>query len=71
MVHDLRDLLAESGNPKEGYIFVTQTKAKRTRAKANRDKTHNEAMKALAEKAFGKDSEKAKDIQDKNAKKSL
>jgi len=62
MVHDLRDLLAEKGNPKEGYIFVSQTK--QTNEPIETKRIH-EVMKNLAEKAFGKDSEKAKTFKTK------
>lgn len=87
MVHDLRDLLAEMGNPKEGYIFVSQTRDKKdtltnekkakmteTELKAYNESLKNqpietkrihEAMKALAEKAFGKTSEKSKTFKTK------
>jgi hypothetical protein len=50
-LHDLKDLLAERGNPTTGYIFTSQTKAK--------DVEHidarriNESMQELAEKTFG------------------
>jgi integrase len=54
-LHDIRALLAEIGNPTEGYIFTSQTKGKGEQIETRRI---NEAMKALAVKAFGK--EKAK-----------
>ena len=58
-LHDLRDLLAERGNPTEGFIFTSQTKEKGI---ANIDvRRINESMKALAEKTFG--TEKAKEFQ--------
>jgi hypothetical protein len=60
-LHDLRELLAERGNPKEGYIFTSQTKNKGIE---NIDvRRINEAMKDLAEKTFGAESEKAKQFQ--------
>ena len=58
-MHDLRALLRERGNPKEGYIFTSQTKEKGT---ANIDSRRiNEIIKALFEKTFG--AEKAKEYQ--------
>jgi integrase len=58
-LHDLRALLSEKGNPKEGYIFTSQTKEKGT---ANIDSRRiNEIIKALFEKTFG--AEKAKEYQ--------
>lgn len=63
-VHDLRDMLAERGNPKDGYLFVSQTKGKE-QGEGIETRRINEAMQALAEKAFGKDSEKAKGFKTK------
>ena len=60
-LHDLRDLLAERGNPKEGFIFTSQTKEKGIANIGIR--RINESMKALAEKTFG--TEKAKEFHTK------
>jgi hypothetical protein len=57
-LHDLKDLLAERGNPKEGFIFTSQTKGKDVENIGTR--RINESMKDLAENTFGVDSEKAK-----------
>lgn len=59
-LHDIRAMLSERGSPKEGYIFVSQTKGKGERIETRRI---NEAMKNLAEKTFGK--EKAKEFKTK------
>jgi integrase len=59
-LHDLRALLAESGNPIEGYIFTSQTKDKGSQIETRRI---NEAMKNLAKKTF--DKEKAKQFKTK------
>jgi site-specific recombinase XerC len=58
-LHDIRAMLSERGSPKEGYIFVSQTKGKGERIETRRI---NEAMKTLAEKSLG---EKAKDFKTK------
>jgi hypothetical protein len=60
-LHDLRNLLAERGNPTEGFIFTSLTTDKGVSAIDVR--RINESMKKLAEKTFGKDSEKAKAFQ--------
>jgi integrase len=61
-LHDIRAWLQERDNPTEGYLFISTTKnvgeALDTRSIAN-------AMNALAAKAFGKDSEKAKEFKTK------
>jgi len=59
-LHDIRAMLAERQNPKEGYLFVSQTKDKGSRIDTRRI---NEAMKTLAEKTFEK--EKAKQFKTK------
>jgi len=59
-LHDIRAMLTERGKPQEGYLFVSQTKAKGERTTT---RTINEAMKALAEKSF--DKEKAKQFKTK------
>jgi len=59
-LHDIRAMLSERGSPKEGYLFVSQTKGKGSRIDTRRI---NEAMKTLAEKTFGK--EKAKEFKTK------
>lgn len=53
-------MLQERGNPQSGYLFVSQTKGKGEQLAT---RTINEAMKTLAEKAFG--TEKAKDFKTK------
>ena len=55
-LHDIREMLMERGNPKEGFLFVSQTKGKGEQIST---RTINEAMKALAERTFGE--EKAKE----------
>jgi hypothetical protein len=59
-LHDLRAMMEENGNPTSGPIFTSQTKGKGERIETRRI---NEAMKTLAEKAFGK--EKAKEFKTK------
>jgi len=59
-IHDIKAMLSERGNPKEGYLFVSQTKGKGEKLET---RTINEAMKSLAVKAFGSD--KAKDFKTK------
>lgn len=59
-LHDIRAMLSERGSPKEGYLFVSQTKDKGSRIDTRRI---NEAMKNLAEKTFEK--EKAKQFKTK------
>lgn len=61
-IHDLKNLLAEKGNPTQGYIFVSQTKGK-DENKPLTERRVNECMKALFEKTFG--SEKAKEFKTK------
>ncbi len=75
-VHDLRDLLAEKGNPKKGFIFTSQTKNAKiedidpeTKEKTEIDapievRRIHESMKNLAEKALG--SERAKEFKTKH-----
>jgi predicted RNase H-like nuclease (RuvC/YqgF family) len=53
-------MLAEKGNPTEGYIFTSQTKGKGDQLTT---RSVNDAMKALAVKTFGK--EKAKQFKTK------
>jgi hypothetical protein len=50
-VHDLRDYLSEKNNPKEGYLFTSQTR--NTKGEPIAVKRIHEAMKNLAEKALG------------------
>lgn len=52
-VHDLKDMLAERGNPKSGYLFTSQTKGKDIEGIDVR-RIH-EAMSSLAVKALGKE----------------
>jgi hypothetical protein len=59
-IHDLRAMLAERNNPKEGYLFVSQTKGRGERLEVRRI---NDAIKTLAEKTFG--AEKAKQFKTK------
>ena len=59
-VHDIKAMLQERDNPQSGFLFVSQTKGKGTQLEV---RSINEAMKALAEKTFGK--EKAKDFKTK------
>lgn len=59
-LHDIRAMLSERGSPKEGFLFVSQTKAKGSPIETRRI---NEAMKTLAERTFG--IEKAKEFQTK------
>lgn len=47
-IHDIKAMLSERGNPKEGYLFVSQTKGKGEQLET---RTINEAMKGLADKA--------------------
>lgn len=60
-LHDIRNMLSERGNPTQGYLFVSQTKAKGEQIDTRRI---NEAMKTLAEKTFG--TEKAKEFKTKS-----
>jgi site-specific recombinase XerD len=59
-LHDIRAMLTERGKPSEGFIFTSQTFGK---GKKIETRTINEAMKSLAEKAFGK--EKAREFKTK------
>lgn len=59
-LHDIRAMLQERNTPTEGYIFTSQTKGK---GEQMTTRTINDAMKALAEKTFGK--EKAKQFKTK------
>ena len=61
-LHDIREMLSERGNPTTGYLFVSQTKAK---GEGMDTRTINESMKSLAERPFGKDSEKSKEFNTK------
>jgi integrase len=51
-VHDLKAWLQERGNPQEGYLFISTTKAKGNQLDM---RAISDAMKALATKAFGKE----------------
>jgi integrase len=68
-MHDLRDLLAERGNPKEGFLFVSQTRGKGKDGSIMNEgievRRIHEAMSNLAERTFGKDSEKAQGFKTK------
>jgi len=59
-MHDIKAMLQERGNPAEGYLFVSTTKGKGDKLEV---RTINQAMKSLAEKAFG--AVKAKDFKTK------
>jgi integrase len=61
-LHDIRAMLSERGNPKEGYIFVSQTKDKGIGNIETR--RINQAMKTLAIKTYG--AEKAKEFKTKS-----
>ena len=52
-LHDLRAMLAEGGNPTEGYIFTSQTK--NTHGNPLDTRRINEAIKSLAVQTFGKE----------------
>jgi integrase len=60
-MHDIRAMLQERGNPKEGYLFVSTTKGKDDKLEV---RSINTAMKNLAEKAFGE--KKAKEFKTKS-----
>lgn len=60
-LHDLRALLAESGNPSQGYIFTSKTVNKGLEPIDTR--RINEIIKALIEKTFKDNPEKAKKLQ--------
>jgi integrase len=60
-LHDIRAMLSERGLPKEGSLFVSQTKAKGERIDV---RTINEAMKSLVTKAFN--TEKAREFKTKS-----
>lgn len=65
-MHDIRAMLQERGNPKEGYLFVPTTfvaEKKREGDAQLETRSINDAMKGLAEKAFSP--EKAKEFQTK------
>jgi integrase len=59
-LHDIRAMLQERGNPGSGFLFVGQTKSKNSQLEV---RAINEAIKSLAERAFGK--EKAKEFKTK------
>jgi site-specific recombinase XerD len=59
-LHDIRAMLAERGNPQEGFIFISGTYGQGSQMTT---RTINEAMKNLAERTF--DTEKAKQFQTK------
>lgn len=59
-LHDIRAMLTERDKPQEGFLFTSQTKGK---GEQMTTRTINDAMKALAEKTFGK--EKAKQFKTK------
>jgi hypothetical protein len=59
-MHDIRAMLQERGNPTEGYLFISTTWGKGSKLET---RTINQAMKGLAEKAFG--AEKAKEFKTK------
>jgi hypothetical protein len=59
-LHDIRAMLSERGSPKEGFLFVSQTKDKGSAIDTRRI---NEAMKTLASKTFNE--EKAKEFKTK------
>ena len=60
-MHDLKAMLQERGNPRTGFLFVSQTKGKGEQLEA---RSINEAMKALAQKSF--DKEKAQEFKTKS-----
>jgi hypothetical protein len=59
-MHDIRAMLQERGNPAEGYLFMSTTWGKGSQLET---RTINQAMKGLAEKAFG--AEKTKEFKTK------
>ena len=59
-MHDIRAMLQERGNPSEGYLFISTTWGRGSKLET---RTINQAMKGLAEKAFG--AEKAKEFKTK------
>lgn len=61
-VHDLKAMLQERGNPQSGFLFVSTTKGKGEQLEV---RSINDAMKALAEKSFGKGTKKTKQFQTK------
>jgi hypothetical protein len=60
VVHDLKAMLQERGNPAIGFLFVSQTKGKGAQLEV---RSINEAMKVLAQKTFNP--EKAKEFKTK------
>jgi integrase len=60
VVHDLREMLAERGNPKEGYLFISQTKGK-SEEKPITVHGIQTSLKKLVAKVFG--TEKAKEFE--------
>jgi hypothetical protein len=54
-VHDLRDLLQEKGNPKEGYLFTSTTNKSKNEPIETR--VIHEAMSNLAKRALGENTE--------------
>lgn len=60
-MHDLKAMLQERGNPRTGFLFVSQTKGKGEQLEV---RSINEAMKALAQKSF--DKEKAQEFKTKS-----
>jgi integrase len=64
-LHDLRDLLIERGNPKNGFIFTSQTKGKDV--EHINERRINEAMQTLAEKTFGNEKVKGTETLKKDA----
>jgi hypothetical protein len=63
-IHDIKEMLSERGNPKEGFLFVSQTKEKGIAGIETR--SINDAIQNLVEKSLG--TEKAKEFQTKNDK---
>ncbi|MEM3377533.1 MAG: tyrosine-type recombinase/integrase [Candidatus Bathyarchaeia archaeon] len=59
-LHDIKAMLKERGNPREGYLFVSATRGKGDKLEV---RSIHQAMKSLAEKAFGQ--EKAKEFKTK------
>jgi hypothetical protein len=53
-LHDIKATLDERGQPKQGWLFITQTSKSGTEAQLN-VRSINTAMKSLAERTFGED----------------
>lgn len=52
-IHDIQELLKERGNPKEGYLFVSQTRTKDNNKNSGLDvRSIHDAMKNLSEKSL-------------------